>query len=671
MIEIYKKIRLALTICMFFLSSSVFADGNVKINVYPNKIIGKINPLIFGSAMLSYDTADCENSASHYFGYSNYGGGIWNPKSWRSVPEVITLAKDAGIKIFRFPGCVYDWKKTIGSTKQRADHLYGLDEFMNTCEEIGCQALFTIPNFDSSPQDAADFVEYLNAPADGANPGGGTDWAKERAKNGHPAPYGVKFFELGNEVYSGRPIKKIPPLEPGKYAADYIKFKKAIKTVDPAVQLGAVTVNSSESKGLSPWNNELFKNAGDFIDFLIEHTYRPLYTSNDAKINSSELIANTLDALEGVDNYYKKLSVHFEKVTGRKNIPIAVTEYNAWFVQEKPVPFRHSLGGALFNAGLLQILMKPENNILMANNWQFIESYWGMIKNDQFMELKGTYVKRPNYYVFEMFHKHFGDELINVALSDDVQGYQYTDLLSGANWQVRPFSGADVETKKDMVEVSFPGGKDLNFYHVHKKVSAKPNTTYYLSGYLKAEDLKDNEGVCLTILDGRGWNETHSAETTERVWGTTDWIKVETTYTTLGDAKDVSILIRRLSGKGLVKGKVSVKEVKLSEVSKGGAKGSKALSVSASRNKDKTVLYLMVLNKNVLDDKAALVQLDNVKLSREIDVWTLNGLSVASTNEEDPNNVTIKHQNIRPRGSNALSYIFPAHSLTVLEVKLK
>ena len=53
-----------------------------------------------------------------------------------------------------------------------------------------------------SAADAADLIEYLNAPADGdvTNPNGGVDWAEVRAANGHPKPYGVTRFEIGNEI---------------------------------------------------------------------------------------------------------------------------------------------------------------------------------------------------------------------------------------------------------------------------------------------------------------------------------------------------------------------------------------------------------------------------------------------------------------------------------------
>ena len=658
------------------ISSTVFADradGNMSITIFPGQSVGKVNPLIFGNNMIGYDPYVCGSWTKEYAGYSNYGSGIWDPHSRHSVPDVINLAKEAGMTIARFPGggcsATYNWKKTIGPPEKRPNFLYGLDEFLKTCEETGSEAVFTLPYFTGEPQDAADLVEYLNAPCDESNPGGGIDWANERAKNGHPEPYNVKFFELGNEVYSG--VKGFPGVAPGIYAKDYLNYREIMRAIDPAVKLGAVTVNSDWSKGISPWNSEVFKIAGNSIDFLIEHTYRPSGI-NAQKANADKMFTDTLNSLAEVDNYFKKISDHFQMETGRTNIPVAVTEYNGFFVQDDPVPYRYSLGTALFNAGLLQVFMNPGNNILMANYWQFVNEYWGMIKNDKFMELKGTYIKRPNYYVFEMFHKHFGGELVDVKIND-ASGLQVfnkeDDMLSGINWQVRPVSGASVKLKKDEVEVSFPGDGDLNFYHVYKKAPAKPNTTYHISGYLKAEDLKDNEGVCITINDGRGWNATHSATTTERVWGTTDWVHVETDYTTLSDAAEVAVLVRRVSGQGLVKGKVFVRDIKLTQQPDKGPKGKDALSVSASKSKDGKKYYLMVLNKNVFEDIVAAIHMDGSDLLKNIDVWTLNGASVDATNEKDPDRVNITHKSVKLPEANGLNYLFPAHSLTSLEFK--
>jgi len=53
------------------------------------------------------------------------------------------------------------------------------------------------------------------------------DWAAERARNGHPRPYNVKYFEIGNEEWHGdhRNIKRVLPQE---YGQRYLKYYEAL-----------------------------------------------------------------------------------------------------------------------------------------------------------------------------------------------------------------------------------------------------------------------------------------------------------------------------------------------------------------------------------------------------------------------------------------------------------
>lgn len=674
---IKKALRLITTLLILFLldSKPLFAE-NISITFSPDRVVGTVNPLIYGNNMMGYDLTHT-GKGTNFVGYSNYGAGIWDPGARKSVERVIKLAKGAGITIARFPGgsgsLFYNWKNSIGPPERRPKFLYGLDEFLKTCEEIGCEVVYTLPYVTGSSEDAADLVEYLNAPNDNSNPRGGKDWAAVRAENGHPEPYNVRYFELGNEVNFGAPAIKIPGVDPVTYAKDYREYKQKMKLIDSSIMLGAVTVNSGWSKGLSPWNDELFKVAGDSIDFLIDHTYASSYAVNSEIINPNIIFSTVLKHLEEIEISYRKLATHFEKVTGRKHIPIAVTEYNAGFDQEKPVPFRHSLGASLINAGLLQIYLNPANNILMANYWQFVNSYWGMIKNDEFMEGTGTYIERPNYYVFKMFHTYFGDELIDVNITGKniATVTEEKNILANISWKTNYAVGADIKVQNEYLEVDFKGHKDLNFHHAYKRVAVKPNTIYKLTGFLKAEDLKDREGVCLSIGDGRGWSKTHSAETTERVWGTTDWVKVELSYTTLSDASEVSVMMRRLSGQGLIKGKVHLKNVVLVEKQEIGLEGVHALSVSASRTKDGKRMFLMVLNKNVYKDVEAEIHSVNDIFLNNIDIWTLNGSNIQAVNEVDPKNVTIKYKSIKVKDIRRFNYSFPAHSLSSIEFKVR
>lgn len=154
--------------------------------------------------------------------YEKNGRGLWDPNTDAPRPAVVEGAIRAGIQTVRFPGGtvanLYDWKRAIGRERgcQVAGHArpgsqgrvvsrgldFGPDELMEFVELAGAKANLMVPWVTETPGDAADWVEYMNGQAGtAANPNGGTDWADVRAANGHEAPYGVKWWEIGNEQY--------------------------------------------------------------------------------------------------------------------------------------------------------------------------------------------------------------------------------------------------------------------------------------------------------------------------------------------------------------------------------------------------------------------------------------------------------------------------------------
>jgi alpha-N-arabinofuranosidase len=130
-------------------------------------------------------------------------------------PAVVTQARLAHVRLVRFPGGAaanrYDFKAGLGAGRAPCQisgvegatvplsNVYGFDEHMRFLEALDGEAQVMVPFAFESARDAADWVEYANAPNDGSNPGGGTDWAALRAANGHPEPYGVTRWEIGNE----------------------------------------------------------------------------------------------------------------------------------------------------------------------------------------------------------------------------------------------------------------------------------------------------------------------------------------------------------------------------------------------------------------------------------------------------------------------------------------
>lgn len=147
------------------------------------------------------------------------GLGMWDSVADRPDPTIVDMSRRAGVSVVRYPGGtignLFDWKRAVGPQDDRGcqtgggfvgqgfeplDSRYGVDENQRYVASIGASTEMMMQSVTASPKDAADLVEYMNAPV-GTNPGGGVAWAKRRAVNGHPAPYHVARWEVGNEPY--------------------------------------------------------------------------------------------------------------------------------------------------------------------------------------------------------------------------------------------------------------------------------------------------------------------------------------------------------------------------------------------------------------------------------------------------------------------------------------
>jgi len=199
--------------------------------------VGTVNPnvvIMNNPKLLLGITYDCRSSLT----VNNYGlAGYHNTDaSWR--PGVDSVFNDFPMSGLRYPanGIMqgFQWKKSVGPDSLRIAQKifaqvntpaqimeFGFDEFMAMTASRGVDpkdVQIMVPIYDSANtsltqtqftaaipnviQSNADWVEYCNAPNDSTNPGGGIDWAAERAANGHPLPYNIKLWNMGNEPYT-------------------------------------------------------------------------------------------------------------------------------------------------------------------------------------------------------------------------------------------------------------------------------------------------------------------------------------------------------------------------------------------------------------------------------------------------------------------------------------
>ena len=79
---------------------------------------------------------------------------------------------------------------------------FGTDEFLQLCNRINSEPVMVVRiGFDRPAsehaailQEAVDWVAYCNEPATGK-------MGSQRAANGHPEPYNVKYWEIDNEMW--------------------------------------------------------------------------------------------------------------------------------------------------------------------------------------------------------------------------------------------------------------------------------------------------------------------------------------------------------------------------------------------------------------------------------------------------------------------------------------
>jgi hypothetical protein len=162
------------------------------------------------------------------------GHAFLQPGEWgrfKGLPVRKDVAEgliEQGVTVLRYGGCManapeYRWKKMIGPRDRRPPYQgfwfpqssngWGIIDFINFCEAAGFLCVPDLNSFET-PQDMADFVEYLNGPAD-------SEWGKRRAADGHPEPYRLKHVQIGNEECVSEDYwKRFKPIAEAMWAKD-------------------------------------------------------------------------------------------------------------------------------------------------------------------------------------------------------------------------------------------------------------------------------------------------------------------------------------------------------------------------------------------------------------------------------------------------------------------
>jgi alpha-N-arabinofuranosidase len=251
-------------------AAAAVAEPTVTVEIDPHREIGRLDDNVFGHFL-----------ESAFFG--NIDGGVFDEQSPYALPgpapagglraDVIDACRALGVPVVRWPGgnftSAYRWGDGVGPRDARPRRLelawggeesnrFGTDEFLTWCQAIGAQPYLVHSARDV--EEAARWVEYTNYT-------GQTTLSRARAANGHPGPWGVRYWGVGNEVYG--------PWQMGHrsaeaYAADAREHAVFMRRVDPTIQLIAVGAPPPQQER---WARALFARAGDLFDFVSLHLY--------------------------------------------------------------------------------------------------------------------------------------------------------------------------------------------------------------------------------------------------------------------------------------------------------------------------------------------------------------------------------------------------------------
>ncbi|MHB8055331.1 MAG: alpha-L-arabinofuranosidase C-terminal domain-containing protein [Candidatus Aminicenantales bacterium] len=317
-------------------------------------------------------------------------------------PEVLAALRELNSPVYRWPGgnfvSGYDWREGVGDRDKRpprknpawsgVEHMdVGLHEFMRFCEILGTEPYIAVNSGQGSEIQAADEVEYLN----GAET---TPMGKLRAQNGHPGPWKVGFWSIGNEMYGDWQLGHMPL---GDYTKKHIRFARAMRAKDPSIKLIAVGE-------IGPWSEGMLANAAEYMDYMSEHFY---VQSQPGLMSHVRLAPAAVKRIADAHRRYQKTIPALKA----KLVPIVQDEWNYWYGPHVygELGTQYFLKDALGIAAGLHEFYRNSDLFFMANYAQTVNVI-GAIKTN-----KTSAVLDTTGQVLALYRNHYGTIPVKIA----------------------------------------------------------------------------------------------------------------------------------------------------------------------------------------------------------------------------------------------------------------
>ena len=306
--------------------------------------------------------------------------------------DVLDLVREMGPTVVRYPGgnfvSGYRWEDGVGPVSERPRRLdgawhtvesnaFGLHEFVDWSRVAGVEVMQAVNLGTRGVGEARALVEYANHP-------GGTELSDLRRKNGHDEPFDIRLWCLGNEMDGPWQMGAKTADEYGRLA---VEAAKAMRLVDPTIELVACGSSSSQMPTFGTWEQTVLRHTYEQVDYVSAHAYYQEHEGDHASFLASavdmdhfiESVVATADAVRAAGKHSKRIHLSFDEwnvwyQTGRdtEDQPHVIAERNIWREHPRIIEDEYNVTDAVVVGTLLNSLLRHGDRVKIANQAQLV-----------------------------------------------------------------------------------------------------------------------------------------------------------------------------------------------------------------------------------------------------------------------------------------------------------
>ena len=280
---------------------------------------------------------------------------------------------------------------------------FGTDEFLAFARAVGAEPSLTVnvEGRGATAEEAAAWVEYCNGAAT-------SRYGAMRAANGHPAPYGVKYWEIGNEIW-GDWVRGHS--DAATYARNYRRYVDAMRRVDSTIRFIAVGDNDIS------WDRTLLRAVGRDVDYLAIHHY---FGFDSTQRDPRTLMAHPLF----YERFYQQVDSLARTEVPNHTIRLAINEYGLAIGEAR----QHGMDAALYGARMMVVFERASPLVAMSAVSDMVNGWpGGIIQAGR----QGEFVT-PLYHANRMFAAHLGSERLHATVESPSFGADAAPAGSGS-----------------------------------------------------------------------------------------------------------------------------------------------------------------------------------------------------------------------------------------------